>query len=76
MVMGKMKKQTYENAVTKLEEIVLKLEDGKLPLDDALKLFEEGTKLSQFCNECLNKAEQKIITLSELDLSESEEVGE
>lgn len=76
MVMGKMKKQTYESAVTKLEEIVLKLEDGKLPLDDALKLFEEGTKLSRFCNEYLNKAEQKIITLSELDLSESEEVGE
>ncbi len=76
MVIAKMKKQTYESAVTRLEEIVLKLEDGKLPLDDALKLFEEGTKLSRFCNECLNKAEQKIITLSELDLSESEEVGE
>ncbi len=76
MVIAKMKKQTYESAVTRLEEIVLKLEDGKLPLDDALKLFEEGTRLSRFCNECLNKAEQKIITLSELDLSESEEVGE
>lgn len=69
-----MKQQTYESAVTRLEEIVAKLEDGKLPLDEALKLFEEGTMLSRFCNECLNKAEQKIIALSELDVQEPEEI--
>lgn len=66
-------KQTYESAVTRLEEIVTTLEDGKLPLDEALKLFEEGTKLSRFCNERLNKAEQKIIALSEFDAEEPEE---
>lgn len=67
-----MKKQTYESAVARLEEIVAQLEDGKLPLDDALKLFEEGTKLTQFCNACLNDAEQKIVTLADAEVQDLE----
>lgn len=55
-----MKKMTYEEALKKLEEIVKCLEDGSLPLDKSMELFEEGTKLSAFCEKCLNEAEQKI----------------
>lgn len=55
---------TYEQAITKLEEIVSKLSDGSIGLDESLALFEEGTKLANFCNESLNKAEQKIISLN------------
>lgn len=68
-----MKKQTYEEAITRLEEIVLRLEDGKLPLDEALKLFEEGTKLTGFCNTCLNNAEQKLLTLADIEAQNLEE---
>ncbi len=60
-----MSKMTYESALAKLEKIVEKLEDGSLPLDESMKLFEEGTKLSSFCEKCLNEAEQKIIELKE-----------
>ncbi len=40
----------FESALRALEEIVLKLEGGDLPLDEALRLFEEGVRLSRFCN--------------------------
>lgn len=50
----------FEQAMTKLEEIVNTLEKGELGLDESLKLFEEGTKLASFCNNALNDAELKI----------------
>lgn len=55
-----MKNMTYEEALNKLEKIVATLEEGSLPLDKSMELFEEGTKLSAFCEKCLNEAEQKI----------------
>lgn len=57
--------------MTRLEEIVLLLENGKLPLDESLKLFEEGTKLSAFCNKCLAQAEQKIVELTDAEENEA-----
>lgn len=58
------KPPTFEEAMTRLEEIVSALEGGNLSLEDSLKLFEEGTNLAKFCNATLEKAEQKIITLT------------
>lgn len=58
-------KMTYEQAMKRLEEIVTLLDDGSLPLEDSIKLFEEGTKLSAFCNKCLEKATLKITELSQ-----------
>jgi exodeoxyribonuclease VII small subunit len=55
---------TYENAVKRLEEIVIKLEDGSLPLDESLKLYEEGAKLADFCNKTLKEARQKITNIN------------
>lgn len=36
-------KQTFESAVTRIEEISKLLEDKNISLDDSIKLFEEGT---------------------------------
>lgn len=58
---------TFETAMTRLEEIVAALEGGKCSLDDSLKLFEEGTKLTAYCNQLLKEAEQKIIKLTDLE---------
>ena len=58
-------KMTYEQAMKRLEEIVLKLDDGSLPLDESIKLFEESTKLAVFCNSSLEKAKLKITELSQ-----------
>ncbi len=69
-----MKELTYEQAYKRLEEIVEKLENGSVPLEESMKLFEEGTKLANFCNSKLNAAEQKftqlIIENSESDNNE------
>ena len=54
------KKLRFEDALSGLEGIVRDLERGDLPLDDALKLFEEGVRLSRFCSVRLDEAEKKI----------------
>ncbi len=54
------KKQTFERAMGRLEEIVSKLEQGDCDLDQSLKLFEEGAKLAAQCEEQLDQAEQKV----------------
>lgn len=59
-----MKNMTYEKAVKRLEEIVEQLDSGKLSLDESLKLFEESTVLTAFCNTNLEKAKLKITELS------------
>lgn len=60
-----MKKQSYEEAITALENIVTKLESGEASLDESLKLFEEGTKLAAYCQKALDTAEQKIRTITQ-----------
>lgn len=59
-----MKDMTFEQAMTRLEEIVAILESGSGTLDESMKLFEEGTALTAFCSTSLKQAEQKIITLT------------
>jgi exodeoxyribonuclease VII small subunit len=58
-----MKMKDFETNLKQLEEIVSKLEGGELTLDQAMELFEEGVKLSRFCNAKLEEAEQKVEVL-------------
>lgn len=60
----------YEKSLKKLEKIVEKLESGDCKLEESIKLFEEGAKLSASCYEMLQKAEQKIVNISELEKTE------
>ncbi len=55
-----MKKQTFENAMQRLEEIVAELEQGSLPLADSLKIYEEGIELTKYCSKILEETEKKI----------------
>lgn len=59
------KEPSFEQAMQRLEEIVRLLESGEEPLDSALKLFEEGTKLSRQCEKTLRTAEQKVELLTD-----------
>lgn len=54
---------SFEESLTKLEEIVAKLERGDLSLEDSVKLFEEGTRLSADCRKQLEEAEGKVEVL-------------
>ena len=62
-----MAKQTFENAMKRLEVIVDELEAGELGLDDAIKKFEEGIKLSRFCSKKLDESEKKVSLLLQDD---------
>lgn len=50
----------FEQAFTRLREIVAVLEQSELPLDQALTLFEEGIKLSRICKARLDEAEGRV----------------
>lgn len=58
-----MAKQTFEQAMKKLEQIVQELETGDQPLEKALNRFEEGVKLSKFCSQQLDETEKKVTVL-------------
>ena len=65
-----MAEMTFEQAMTRLEQIVALLESGRCTLDESLKLFEEGTKLTAYCAEQLKHAEQKIVKLTAVENGE------
>lgn len=55
--------KSFEEAITELEKLVQTLEDGESSLDESMKMFEEGMKLSKYCNDKLQGAEKKIVEL-------------
>ncbi|MGB8657249.1 MAG: exodeoxyribonuclease VII small subunit [Candidatus Zixiibacteriota bacterium] len=54
------KEKSFEEALNRLEAIVLELEEGELSLEEAVKKFEEGVELSSFCTKKLTQAEEKV----------------
>lgn len=58
---------SFENKLNELEKIVSKLEGNEISLDEAIKLFEDGVKLSDDCRKILENAERKIKTLTECE---------
>jgi len=60
---SKVKEMNFEQALSRLEEVVKELEDGRLPLEKSLGLFEEGIRLSKICKVNLDAAEQRITML-------------
>ena len=58
------KKLSFEQAMTRLEEIVTAMERGEAPLEESLALFAEGTELLKQCSGLLDKAEQQVTKLT------------
>lgn len=54
---------SFEDAYAKLEATVKALEGSNVPLNEALKLFEEGQKLSAYCQQLLEQAELRVSQL-------------
>ena len=52
---------SFEDALKKLEHIVLELEKEEVPLEKAIDLYQEGMQLSKLCDEKLQKAENKMV---------------
>jgi exodeoxyribonuclease VII small subunit len=63
MVNGNPGERSYEEAYSRLEEIVQALEHGELSLEESLTLFEEGVQLAKYCNGKLDSAEGRLQVL-------------
>jgi len=55
-----LQKLNFEEAMTKLENIVEELESGELSLEDSVKSFEKGIELSKLCKKKLESAENRV----------------
>lgn len=58
------KKESYEELLLKLEDIIAKMENGDLSLDESIKYYEQGMKTCNNLYKILNEAEGKIKLLS------------
>jgi exodeoxyribonuclease VII small subunit len=53
----------FEDALRKLEAMVGNLESGELNLDEAIKKYEEGMSLSNYCYKKLHEIQKKVEVL-------------
>ena len=60
---------TYEEAVKELEGTIQSLEGNSGTLEDMIRLFERGQVLGKHCLNLLDKAELRIQTLANPDVS-------
>lgn len=55
-----MSKESFEEALSQLEEVVGRLEDDSVGLEEALKLFERGVTLARRCRKQLEGVERRV----------------
>lgn len=66
------KKQTYSQAIARLEEIVRLIDSNELEIDELAEKIKEANEIISFCSEKLTKADSEIEKL----LSEKQESEE
>ena len=64
MATNKEKELSFEEALTRLEEIANILENESPNLSEALTMYEESAKLLKGCSEMLDEAQKKITVLT------------
>jgi exodeoxyribonuclease VII small subunit len=67
-----MEKQTFDQAMKRLNEIVAALDKNELELEKAIDLFEEGLQLVNFCEGKLKGFEGKIEQLLTSNVAQKE----
>lgn len=55
---------TFEEKLSRIEEIVSILNSGKEDLEKQIQIYEEGIKLINECREFLQNAEKKVIDIN------------
>lgn len=60
-------KFNFEESLLQLEKIIAKLESGECSLEESITLFEDGVKYTNLCRNALEKAEKRILTLTEAE---------
>ena len=57
--------KTLEQSFERLEEIIAQMEKSDTTLDASFKMYQEGMKLVESCNNQLDKVEKQIIVLND-----------
>jgi exodeoxyribonuclease VII small subunit len=57
-----MTKDTFEDALAQLEEVVARLEDESVGLEEALRLFERGVKLARTQLESVERRVEQLLS--------------
>ena len=60
---GKKDNRSFEEMLSRLDEVVRALEKGDVPLEQSLALYSEGAELIRLCTSRLNEAEQTVVKL-------------
>lgn len=60
-------KQTFEESMEELEQIIKGLESGDVPLEAALEKFQRGVELSKECQKTLANAEKTLTKVMSQD---------
>ena len=58
---------SFEDALTRLEEIIHRMESGDSPLESLVKNYQSGVKLLKICRSKIELAEMKIKEVTEQD---------
>jgi len=66
-------KNSFETQLKRLEEIIEHLDEGEQSIEELMKEFEEGMKLAKDLRIFLEKAEQKIIDITQTNKSDKVE---
>lgn len=56
---------TLEKALARLEEIVDLMDSESIELERSIELFQEGMQLTQYCQDQISEAEQKVMKVVE-----------
>jgi len=67
---------TFEKAMGRLEAIVEAMEGEEVPIEDALKYFEEGMELVDFCERKLGEVQKKVELILEKKGAEPKQPAE
>ena len=59
------KKESYEEMLTNLQDILCKMESNELPLEELMKEYENGVKLINKLYKTLNSLEGKISVIKD-----------
>ena len=66
--------KSFEEGLTRLQELLTALQDESTPLADSVKLYAEAAGLIHYCNTALDKAKLQINEIDASLLAKAEDV--
>ena len=62
---GQMEPFRLETAFDQIEQLLQKLQEGEVYLEESFRLYEQGMKLLQKCNENIDHVEKQMLQIDE-----------